>query len=184
MKVENPKSAVAIPTLATDRLSLVPLSFAHSDGMFALWSDPLVCEYSGEVQDAAGNALPMPAAQVAVSDRIIDFWITAAEQGWGFRWAVLLVGSETFTGTLGFNALAPCAELAYHQLPEHWGQGYMGEAAAVSLTWVQQAYQATAVDAFIEPANAASVALVKRLGFVATAEFSAGAQRFLRPFPQ
>ncbi|MEQ9142939.1 MAG: hypothetical protein RLO08_01140 [Parvibaculaceae bacterium] len=77
--------SLSIPLLTTDRLRFVPLSFDHSDGMFRLWSHPDVCRYAGPVSDYDGNALSMPAAAPAVSDKIIDFWLRAGADGWGFR---------------------------------------------------------------------------------------------------
>ena len=81
---------IQIPTLQTERLRLEPLAMSHSCGVFELWSDPNVCRYSGIVRDYAGEIIPMPAASREDSDRIIDFWIRAAEDGWGFRWAILM----------------------------------------------------------------------------------------------
>ena len=162
--------------LATERLRLAPLADADSAGMYALWSDPAVCEYSGTVRDYAGNVIDMPARTREASDRIIDFWQRAAADGWGFRWAVSLEGE--FTGTVGFNSLRECAEIAYHLRPTFWGRGIMQEAATAAIAWLGD--RATAVEAFIEPDNQASIALAIRLELHATPTFSEGAQRYVR----
>ncbi len=168
-----------IPTLATDRLVLEPLSSKHSAGMFELWSDPAVCEYSGTVTDYDRNVIPMPARTRHDSDRIVDFWRRAAADGWGLRWAVLLAEQQhAFAGTVGFNSITACAEIAYHLLPTHWGNGLMTEAAVAAMDW-SRAMGAREIEAFVEPANTASIALAQRLGMTATGEFSDGAQRYL-----
>ena len=170
---------LAIPTLATPRLELEPLSWADSAGMYTLWSDPAVCEFSGVVRDYDGNLVPTPISSVADSDRIIDFWIRAAADGWGFRWAVKLDGG--FTGTVGFNSLGDSAEIAYHLCPVYWGTGIMREASTAAIEWVRERGAAT-IEAFIEPDNGASIALALRLGLRATPVFSDGAQRYVLSF--
>ena len=53
--------ALAIPIVITDRLTLEPLSLAHSAGMFAMWSSPEVCRYSGAAFDLSGRPIRLPA---------------------------------------------------------------------------------------------------------------------------
>lgn len=169
---------VIIPTLTTSRLRLEPLCDTHSDGMFRLWSDPLVCRYSGTVTDYDRNVIQMPASTRASSDRIIEFWIRAAQDGWGFRWAVIVSCTDEFAGTVGFNSLGGCSEIAYHLLPRQWGRGVMFEASRAAVDW-RRDHGASEIEAFIEPENAASIALAVRIGMRATDAFSAdGAQRY------
>ena len=167
-----------IPTLTTTRLRLEPLSFAHSKGMFELWSSPEVCEYSGVVCDYDRNVLPMPAGSEEVSDKIIDFWLRATGEGWGLRWAMLRAEDAAFVGALGFNSLDTCSEIAYHLHPKAWGQGYMQEACNAAMKWVEQVYSCTSIEAFIEPANQKSIALAQRLGMHANGPIEDGAQRY------
>ncbi len=160
-----------------------PLSLAHSGGMFELWSDAEVCRFSGTVIDYDGNVIDVPAATSAQSDRIIDFWLNAANAGWGLRWAVLREGSEAvFAGTVGFNSLQGCAELAYHLLPRHWGNGIMTEASEAAIQWVRGT-GVREIEAFIEPENTPSRALAGRLGMAPTTAFSDGAQRHWMALP-
>lgn len=170
-----------IPTLETRRLKLVPLDASHSAGMFRLWSDPDVCRYSGVVTDRHGTIIEMPAASAHESNRIIEFWLDAAADGWGFRWAVVISGSEeAFAGTVGFNSLTACSELAYHLLPEFWGHGIMAQACRTAIGW-RCSRECSEIEAFIEPGNRASIALALRLGMEATDTFYEGAQRYVRP---
>lgn len=177
--------AINIPELTTQRLELKPLDCCHSQGMFALWSSDAVCRYSGTVTDYQRNQLEMPATSSQTSDRIIDFWQRAAGDGWGFRWAVLL-GSE-FIGTVGFNSLKLCSEIAYHLVPTYWGCGYMREAAQAAIDWRTKGGLPEGIntkedysfEAFIEPNNQASIALALRLGFQPTEEVHEGARRYL-----
>jgi RimJ/RimL family protein N-acetyltransferase len=132
--------------------------------MFALWSAPEVCLHSGPASDSAGLAIPLPASRASDSDRLLGFWLDRAQQGTGFRWAVMAKQDDAFVGAVGFNALGECAEYAYHFLPDDWGKGYAAEAARLALGWVFE-YGARNVEAFITSENARSIRLVERLGF-------------------
>lgn len=157
-----------IPTLATERLKMEPISLVHSQGMYDLWADASVCKYSGTVKDYRGNAINTPVASHNESDLIIDFWLRAVADGWGFRWAILLLDADnTFIGTVGFNSLTACPEIAFHLLPRHWGQGFMTEASEAAIDW-RRGHGATEIEAFIEPENISAIALARRLGMKAT----------------
>lgn len=171
--------SLQIPSLETARLRLEPLGFAHSAGMYSLWSSQEVCEYSGVVSDYERNVLPMPAGSPEVSDKIIDFWVRAAADGWGLRWAMLRSQDAAFVGAVGFNSLGACSELAYHLDPKAWGQGYMLEACVAAIAWVQQTHACTQIEAFIEPENQRSIALAQRLQLVADGPVRECAQRYL-----
>ena len=54
-----------IPTLEGARVRLVPLSMAHAEGMFRMWSRPEVCTYAG----------PAPVTSVWMK---LDFPVTCA----------------------------------------------------------------------------------------------------------
>ncbi len=166
-----------VPTLTSARLKLEPLSMAHSTDMFHMWRQPEVQQHSGPAQDEHGEAIQLPALTREDSDKLIRFWIKAAEEGWGFRWALLLKAQGTFVGHLGFNSLSTCSEIAYHMNPEFWGRGLMTEAAQIALSW-RRDDGAREAEAFIEPENTASIALALRLGFAATGTFAEGAQRY------
>lgn len=167
-----------IPTVSTQRLRLDPISLEHSKGMFDLWSDACVCRYSGTVTDYDRNVIEMPAASRAESDRVIDFWLKAAIDGWGFRWAVLLAGAEdAFAGIVGFNSLLDCSEIAYHLMPRYWGKGIMTEACKAAIAW-QRGNGASEIDALIAPENAPSIALAHRLGMEPADQLSDGSRRY------
>ena len=68
-----------------------------------------------------------------------------------------------------------------------WGRGFAHEAMAAILGWFDATPLATAVVAMIEPENAASIALARRLGFRATGAtryHDEPVRRFRRPAPE
>lgn len=171
---------LTIPALETERLHLEPLRHTHSGGMFELWSAPEVCEYSGTALDLQGEPIPLPARSPADSDRIIEFFLDYERRGEAFRWAMLLRPDFGFIGAMGFNAIGPCSELAYHLIPRFWKNGFMYEACSAAVAWVTSPdVGSSSVEAFIDPPNAASIALVTRLGFRAQDEIRKGAQRYV-----
>ena len=150
---------------------------AHSEGMFEMWRQAEVQKYSGPAQDAQGNPIRLPAECRADSDKLIQFWIQTAADGWGFTWALVLKESGVFVGHIGFNSLTECSEIAYHMNPGCWGQGLMSEAASAAVAW-RKGDGGSEVEAYIEPENTGSLALALRLGMNATDTFSDGAQRY------
>lgn len=167
------------PDLATERLLLEPFAHRHSGGVFALWSSPEVCRYSGEAQDWDGRRIELPARTVVDSDKIIDFFIRRAAEGTGVRWAVILQKSDRCIGAVGLNALTPLAELAYHLHPIHWGSGYAKEACTAVIRWCRESLRGVSIEAFIETENVASARLAKRLGFEESPTSREGAQRYV-----
>ncbi len=153
-----------VPILESRRLRLEPASKAHSEGMFELWCEPKVCEHSGPATDSAGLPIELPARSRSESDRLLGFWLDRARAGTGFRWAVVLRDQGEFIGAVGFNSLGVCSEYAYHLIPRFWGRGLAAEASQLAVAW-SFARGAASIESFIEPANAASIRLAKRLGF-------------------
>ena len=174
---EMNEQSIQVPILSTTRLNLEPMSLAHSQGMFEMWCQPAVQEYSGPAKDVYGDIIQLPARTPRDSDKLICFWEKAAMDGWGFRWVLLLKDDNSLVGHIGFNSLSPCSEIAYHMNPKYWGQGYMTEAAKAALEW-RKAGGATGVEAFIDPRNTNSIAVAFRLGMNATNDFSEGARRY------
>ncbi len=168
---------LSIPTLETLRLRLEPLSLRHSKGMFKMWQQPLVQQFSGAAEDEFQNEIPMPATTHYDSDRLIGFWLKAARDGWGFRWAIIWIDDGRFLGHIGFNSLLDCSEIAYHLNPDFWGNGVMYEAAMAAIAW-RRNDGTTAIEAFIAPDNAPSIALALRLGMNETSTFVDDARRY------
>ena len=158
---------------------LEPLGPEHSAGMFRLWSSAEVCRHAGPASDAEGRPIALPARRSADSDRILEFFVERARAGSGVRWALVTKSHAEFVGAVGFNALAPPAELAYHLCFDAWGRGYAREACIAVLRWLRRTRGIGAVEAFVEPANEASQALARRLGFRATDDVRDGAVRYV-----
>ncbi len=171
---------IEIPTLETKRLRLEPLSMKHSLGMFKLWSDEKVSRYSGPIRDSDGNLIDMPASRIEQTDLLIEFWDKALNDGWGFRWAIILLETDDpFLGTVGFNSLSDQYEIAFHLVSDYWGKGIMTEASTAAIIWAFSR-GATSIEAFIEPENKPSFALATRLGMHPTEDYIEGARKYVK----
>jgi RimJ/RimL family protein N-acetyltransferase len=135
--------------------------------------------YSGKITDKNGATIKMPADNSEASDLLIEFWLSAQKDGWGFRWAVLF--ENKFVGIVGFNSLKENYEIAFHLLPSHWGNGIMIDAAMAAVVWAQK-NGANGIEAYIEIKNARSVSLARKLEMHATEKSSKGAQHYLVKF--
>jgi ribosomal-protein-alanine N-acetyltransferase len=168
-----------VPILQTERLVLEPLTLSHSSGMYNLWSRPEVCEYSGDAVDVNGNPIRLPAKSISDSNKIIEFFTFHQRAGTGLRWAAMTKASSTFVGALGFNSLGRQSELAYHLHPDFWGSGLMSEACQAAMSWVTAVHGSDAVEAYVDPQNAASVRLLERLEFHTTGGARDGAALYI-----
>lgn len=169
---------LTVPAISTQRLTLSPLRREHSAGMFELWSSPAVCEYSGDAEDKDGHPIPLPAQSAGDSDRIIAFFEHHERLGNGCRWAVCERDRGEFLGAAGINGIGPTVEIAYHLIPRFWGRGVMTEACQAVADWIWRALKPDALEAYVDPANRSSIALLDRLGFEVDGELRDGAQRY------
>jgi ribosomal-protein-alanine N-acetyltransferase len=151
----------------------------HSEGMFELWSNLKVCEYSGSADDVDGNPIRLPAEAATDSDKIIDFFLQFQHRSEKVRWAMITKSDLKFIGALGFNSLGTCSELAYHLNPDYWGHGYMNEAGRAVNVWAKSTLRSESVQAFIDPGNIGSIKLILALGFQPTGVFRDGAERYV-----
>jgi RimJ/RimL family protein N-acetyltransferase len=111
---------------------------------------------------------------------------------------VIAAGSGAFVGTIGLDRrdsdrpghLAPDdlePELSYVLSLSHWGKGYAAAALTAVLGWAASALSDPRVRVCTQTANAASAALLRRLGFDDTGqrfiEFDAEQSLWVRSLP-
>lgn len=173
------RKGLLISDIETERLNLEALTLKHSKGMFVLWSSSKVCRYCPKAEDVKGNPIKLPVSDPKESDKIIDFFLEFQKRSLGFRWAMIFKETNEFVGSLGFNSLGVCSEIAYHMIPTFWGSGLMNEACAKAIEWAENEAESTTFEAFIEPDNTPSIRMIQRLGFSPTGESREGADRFL-----
>jgi ribosomal-protein-alanine N-acetyltransferase len=149
--------------LSTERLVLRPVTGDDHPVLLAHWTEPDVRRY---LFDGA----PLSSAEVAetIEESIGDF----AAHGYGI-WLIEL-GSGTgsgpspgpgLVGTAGLRPLEESGlEIFYSLAPGAWGHGYATEAARAVVEFALGSLGLPEVLAEVDEGNAASVAVVKRLG--------------------
>lgn len=149
-----------MPRLETDRLVLREFdSDSDTDALFALFADTEVARFTdtGPFTDRA------EAVEVAA-------WIGEIfGERVGLRWAITLKSDESaLIGTAGFNHWDrpnSLAEIGYDLMRDHWGKGLMTEALSSVVEFGFEAMALNRIEADITVGNAASAAVLEKLGF-------------------
>ena len=152
--------------LLTERLFLIPL---QPDGMRALLARTTDPELVGPYTEMLTLSLRHP-----------EQWI------WYTAWGLYQNDSGDFVGDLCFKGLPKNGqpEIGYGISPEFQGQGYATEAVRAACRWALAQPGVAAVEAETEPANAASQAVLRKVGFVPTGTVGKEGPRFvLRTLP-
>jgi [ribosomal protein S5]-alanine N-acetyltransferase len=146
-----------LPVLETERLRLRPLKPADAEELHAVFSDPEVMRYWSEP----------PHRDVARTEEMIGSIRAAFESREVFQWGIERTADGRLLGTVTLIAAGsqPRAELGYILGREHWGQGFAGEAQRRAVEFAFDDLGLHRLEADTEPANAASVRSLERLGF-------------------
>ena len=94
-------------------------------------------------------------------------WISPSEHGYGYHFAIVERGSETFCGTIGvrFTDHAFVGDLGYWLGAEHWGRGLATEAVGL-VAWLSFAHlRARELVAEVFLGNDASCRVLEKNGF-------------------
>jgi RimJ/RimL family protein N-acetyltransferase len=155
---------VEVDSLATPSLDLRPFAEDDAPEMHRIYSDPVVMRYV-----ATG-----PAASLAATERLLyDYTVHQLAHGFSF-WGVVERASGVLIGDAGlYRTPAGEVELGYTLAQASWGRGYATEAARA---WLDAAFGPLGfgeVIALAEPANAASLRVLEKVGMRRTGERSA-----------
>ena len=145
--------------LATARLLLRPLTTADSAAVFAMGSDPEVMRYGSE----------LPWSDPAMAEARIQRSLNAMQAGEYLTLAIVRQEDGAVIGECGLYCWSlqnRRAELGYRLRSDCWGSGYMQEALTALLDWAVLEAALHRVEADTDPANAASIRLLKKLGFM------------------
>lgn len=145
------------PVLTTERLILRQVRPDDAEAMFAIRGDPVTMRYVGSL------------AHDSIDDTRawIDMLLARYAAREAIRWIVTRKGGDdTAIGSVSLHHFGPGrAEVGYDLNPAWWGQGVMTEAVSAVLDYVFGVLALHRVEATIDIDNAASKALLLRLGF-------------------
>lgn len=138
--------------ILTARLRLRPAQPGDLDAFHAILSDPRAMAYWSSP----------PHADLARTAKFLDETI-AILPGEGEDFVVELNGVA-----IGKVGLYRFPEIGFIFHPDHWGRGYAAEALAPVIDRAFAVHGLPAIEADVDPRNAASLKLLARLGFVET----------------
>jgi RimJ/RimL family protein N-acetyltransferase len=141
--------------LSTERLVLRPVTADDHAALLAHWTQPDVRRFLFD-----GAALSAAEVTETIWESVRDF----AASGFGI-WLIELRSGPGLVGTAGFRPLEDSGlEIFYSLAPGAWGHGYATEAARAVVKYGLGPLGLPEVLAEVDEGNAASVAVVKRLG--------------------
>ena len=146
--------------LSTERLVLRPVTTDDHAAVLAHWTQPDVRRFLFD-----GAALSGVEVAETIEESIGDF----AVRGFGV-WLIELGSTADLIGTAGLRPLGSSGlEIFYSLAPGAWGHGYATEAARAVVEYGLGPLGLPEVLAEVDEGNAASVAVIKRLGMTAYA---------------
>lgn len=152
-----PQVIRAVP-LNTGRLYLRPLQLSDAEAMHGIYADPETMRYwSSE-----------PVSQVEDSRKLVQQDLDAAAEGTMTFWAVTERGSDAALGKCALLHYSPAnrrAEIGYVLNRGYWGRGLMTEAMRAVIQYAFDEVGLHRLEADTDPANAASLRLLEKLGF-------------------
>ena len=144
-------------TLSTDRLRIRPFEMGDAEALYAFWADAEVRRYLWD-----GKILPLESVRGIILQSIEDF----DRHGYGFFSLDLKATAPIVVGFCGFRRFedGEQIELLYGILPEHWGEGFVTEAARVVLRYGFESAGIERIVAATDTPNQRSVRVMQRLG--------------------
>jgi [ribosomal protein S5]-alanine N-acetyltransferase len=146
-----------VRTIAGEGVTLEPQLASHAAELYAVIRDPSLYEFIDDKE---------PASEAALRERLLRLESRRSPDGtehW-LNWVVRnssgeLVGYVQATVTPDHSA-----EIAYVLGRDHWRKGYAYAACASMIAELRSGYGVTRLTATLDPANAASLALLRKLG--------------------
>lgn len=144
----------------SQRIILEPLQASHAAQMFDGLQD--IRAYTFIPSDPPASLAALTSRYEKLESRISP----DGAESW-LNWMVRLQAEQTYIGFVQatIDIAHNTALIAYHIFPAHWGHGFGREAVAAMLSEIHQHHNVREASALIDTRNAASIKLVKALGF-------------------
>lgn len=158
---------IPIPTIVTERLTLMPLTVADADGMVEVYADQRMHEFTGGAPPA------LPQLRERYAQLVVGRNHDGSEQ-W-CNWIVRLHGRPSPIGAMQATIAHDLAEaaVAWEIGVDHQGRGLAAEAACALVDWLFTS-GIERITATIHPDHAASAGVAVRAGLTATDEVDDG----------
>ncbi|KIN76458.1 RimJ/RimL family protein N-acetyltransferase [Sulfitobacter mediterraneus] len=148
------ETVTAMTILTTPRLVLRPFDPADAEDLFAVFGNPAAMRYWST----------LPHASVAVTARMIEQSL-AADPSQHAEFAIEHDGK-----VIGKVGLWQMPEIGYVLHPDYWRRGIATEAVQAVIAHGFETLGLARITADVDPENLASLAMLKKLGFVVTGQ--------------
>lgn len=153
----------SFPRIETKRLHLREIDPDDAEDLYAFYADPRVTRHL----DWNGPA------SLADTGQLIESWKTAFQERRLLPWGIAYQGKPEIVGTVMLMPTRGVFEertryplvLGYDLAPAQWNKGVMSEALAGVLDFTRESLRPYRIQAEVVPDNAASMKLLKKLGF-------------------
>lgn len=153
--------SMPIPMLASDRLTLVPISRAHRADIYVEFT-PAITTYM----------LPRPAADISETDAFIDRAVADMAAGDELQWVMIDRTDGAFIGCIGLHRIRRVdPELGLWVKASAHGRGLGLEAASTAIQWAREHLKITHLRYPVDRRNLASRRIPERHGGVVQREF-------------
>lgn len=147
-----------LPTIEAERVRLRWLAESDARALFSIFSDAEVMRYWSSP----------PLAGLDAANELLAHIHDSFARRTLFQWGIARREDDLVVGTctlFHLDAGNRRAELGYALGRGHWGQGYMQEALGALLGFAFTELNLHRMEADVDPANAASIKTLERLGF-------------------
>lgn len=148
------RKAAFMTILQTPRLVLRPFDPADADDLFAVYGNAGAMRYWST----------LPHETVAVTAQMIERTL-AADPGTHAEFAIVYNGK-----VIGKVGLWQLPEIGYVLHPDYWRRGFATEAVEAVIAHGFETLGLSQITADVDPENAASLAMLKKLGFAITGQ--------------
>lgn len=152
------------PVLQTERLVLRKITMHDAPEVFIQRSHPIIQKYIKRV----------PALSVAEAKEHILKITDLEKNNKSITWAITIKGNDKLIGSICLWNIEPelnKAEVGYSLHPDYYNKGIMSEALQKVVEYGFATMQVTSIDAYTNKDNLASLALLKKNGFVRNKDF-------------
>lgn len=166
--LRTPPADPPVPILETERLRLRALTLADFPAHCALWADPDVARYtSGKPNTAEESWGRMMRHAGQWSMLGFGFWLVEERSTGAFVGEVGLFDNQRdLIYPDGTTRPLDTPEIGWILSPAMHGRGYATEAVLACLAWAAGRFIASEVSCLIEPANAPSLNVAAKMGFM------------------
>jgi ribosomal-protein-alanine N-acetyltransferase len=146
-----------VRTIAGEGVTLEPQLASHAAELYPVIGDPSLYEFIDNKE---------PASEAALRERLLKLESRRSPDGtehW-LNWVVRNAGGVVVGYVQATVTPDRSAEIAYVFGRAHWRKGYAYAACSSMIGDLRSSYGVTRIAATLDPANAASVALLRKLG--------------------